>query len=75
MTHLPMTRDLQPLTKFNDRRETAIEAAWHRIAVAVTNPDLIAVAAFCAIGLGITINVLLHHPDAGLTIEQLGLFP
>jgi hypothetical protein len=75
MTHLPMTRDLQPLVKLNDRRATATEAAWHRIVAAVTNPELIAVAAFCAIGLGITINVLLHHPDVGLTIEQLDLFP
>jgi hypothetical protein len=75
MTHLPMTRDLQPLTKFNGRRATATEAAWHRIVAAVTNPELIAVAAFCAIGLAITINVLLHHPDVGLTIEQLDLFP
>jgi hypothetical protein len=75
MTHLPMMRDLQPLTKLNARRETAAEAAWRRIVAAVTSPDLVAVATFCAIGLAITINVLLHHPALGLTIEQLGLFP
>jgi hypothetical protein len=75
MTHLPMMRDLQPLTKFNERRETAIEDAWQRIVAAVTSPDLIAVATFCAIGLGITIDVLVHHPDLGLTIEQLNLLP
>jgi hypothetical protein len=75
MTHLPMTRDLQPLTKLNNRRSTATEAAWHRIVAVVTSPELIAVAAFCAIGLAITINVLLRHPDVGLTIEQLDLFP
>ena len=50
MTHLPMTRDLQPLTKLNNRRSTATEAAWHRIVAVVTSPELIAVAAFCAIG-------------------------
>ena len=75
MTHLPVMRDFQPLTKLNNRRGTATEAAWHRIVAVVTNPDLIAVAAFCAIGLAITMNVLLRHPDVGLTIEQLDLFP
>lgn len=75
MTHLPMMRDLQPLTKLNARRETAAEAAWHRIVAAATSPDLISVAAFCAIGLAITFNVLLRHPHFGLMIEQLELFP
>ena len=75
MTHLPMTRDLQPLVKLNNRRATATEAAWQRIVAAVTNPELIAVAAFCAIGLAITFNVLLRHPHFGLTIQQLDLLP
>jgi hypothetical protein len=75
MTHMPMTRDLQPSTKLKARRETVTEAAWQWIVAAVSSPDLIAVAAFCAIGLGITLNILLHRPDFGLLMEQANMFP
>jgi hypothetical protein len=38
------------------------------------DPDLIAVALFCAIGLLVTINVILRSPDLGAIITQYSQF-
>ena len=75
MTHLPITGELRPAIKFNERRATVIGAARHRIAKLATNPDLLVVVLFCVIGLGLTINVLVRHPDFALMTDQLALFP
>jgi hypothetical protein len=75
MTHLRVTRGLQPSMKLKLRRETAIEIAWHRMVTVAANPDLLVVVLFCVIGLGLTINVLLRHPDFGLMVEQPDRFP
>jgi hypothetical protein len=75
MTHLPVTSDLRLLIKLQGRCASAIDAAWHRLVILATNPDLLAVVLFCVIGLGITINVLLRQPNLGLMTEQLQLFP
>jgi hypothetical protein len=37
-----------------------------RFAHVVTNPDFIAVAIFCAIGLLATVNLMLRIPSAGI---------
>jgi hypothetical protein len=69
MTHMPVTRDLQPSLK------PAIDFAWRWTKTVMTNPDLLAVVLFCVIGLGLTITVLLRHPDLALISEQLDMFP
>jgi hypothetical protein len=38
-----------------------------RIAAAITDPDFVAIAIFSAIGLLVTINLMLHGFDFGLT--------
>jgi hypothetical protein len=73
MIHLPVTGDIQPSMKF--RRANAMGAAWRRIAIIATNPDLLGVVLFCVVGLGLTINVLLRHPDFMLMSEQLSTLP
>ena len=75
MAHFPVTRDFRPSIKLEGRRANAIDAAWHRLVTLATNPDLLAVVLFCVIGLGITISVLLRHPDLSLMTEQFELFP
>jgi uncharacterized membrane protein len=37
-----------------------------RLVTAISNPDLVAVAVFCTIGLLATVNLLLRIPDIGL---------
>lgn len=76
MTHLPVTRDLQPLTTSANRRPSAVQIAWRRFVTATAaNPDLIAVVTFCAIGVLVTINVILRFPDFGAIAEQIDRFP
>jgi hypothetical protein len=53
----------------------ALQMTWDRIVAATTNPDLIAVMLFCAIGLLIALNLILRFPDAGLLVEQYKVFP
>jgi hypothetical protein len=68
-----VTRGLQPSMKLG--RYGAFDTAWRWIAKATANPDLLAVVLFCIIGLGLTITVLLRHPDLALAVEQLDMFP
>ena len=42
--------------------------------VAAANPDLLAVVAFCLIGLLATLNFILRFPDFGAVIQQYNLF-
>ncbi len=74
MTHMPVTRELRPALKRAARRNTAVDTVWRWMATATTNPDLLAVVLFCVIGLGLTITVLLRHPDLGVMSERLDLF-
>ena len=45
-----------------------------RIFIAVTNPDLQAVVAFCLIGLLLTLNVMFRFPELGAIIAQYNQF-
>ena len=47
---------------------------WSRLVTAITDPNLTAIALFCAIGLLATVNVILHFPDFGETIAQFNQF-
>ena len=57
MKHL-LTRELEPTAKPEDRRFEALQMTWDRIAAATTNPDLIAVMIFCAIGFFIALHLM-----------------
>jgi hypothetical protein len=45
-----------------------------RLVTAVSDPDLVTVAAFSAIGLLTAINLILRFPDVGAIIEQYNQF-
>jgi hypothetical protein len=52
-----------------------LENAWSRVAAIVCDGDLQAVALFCAIGLLLTINVIVRFPDLGAQVASLAVFP
>ena len=67
---MTMSREVQP--KPANRALRGIESLWDRVLTAARNPDLIAIVIFCAIGLLITLNVILRYPDFGAAaIEQI----
>ncbi len=68
MKHL-LTRELEPTAKSEDRRPKTLQMTWDRIIAATTDPSLVAVMFFCAIGLLIALNLILRFPDAGLLVE------
>jgi hypothetical protein len=72
MTHLPVSREPQPLTKPQILRSA--ETSWERIVAAINNPELLLIVAFCALGLLITLNFILRFPDFGAVIEQYNQF-
>jgi hypothetical protein len=55
-------RNLQPLPRVRYTVQPA-NTVQSRIVTAITNPDFIAIAIFCAIGLLATINLMLRIPD------------
>ncbi len=68
MNPLSKARGIPPLT----HAET--ETAWYRLLAAVSKPDFITVVAFCAIGLLMTLNVMLRFPNLGSLIELYNQF-
>jgi hypothetical protein len=58
-------RNLQPLPRMRYTVQPAV-TVQSRIVAAITNPDFIAIAIFCAIGLLATINLVLRIPDIGI---------
>jgi hypothetical protein len=46
----------------------------YQLLAAFSEPDLTTIVAFCAIGLLITINVILRFPDLGILIETYNKF-
>jgi hypothetical protein len=74
MTQLPLRREHQPLAKSASQQIKSAETAWHRLVVTITNPNLVTVVAFCAIGLLVTIYLILRFPDFGALIERYNQF-
>ena len=74
MRHLPVTRNLQSQERSKGYQVKAKQTKWARIVATATNPDFIAVVAFCVIGLLIALNFALRFPDAGAVIEQYNQF-
>jgi hypothetical protein len=70
MTHLPASRDLQPLVKSRARPETAVTATWRKLVAVMSNPDHITIVGICLIGLLTMLIFMMYFPDAGLLIEQ-----
>jgi hypothetical protein len=61
-------------TGFRELRAKKTTSSWSRVAAAVKDPSLIAIVSFCAIGLLITLNLLLRFPDLGALIAQYNQF-
>jgi hypothetical protein len=72
---MPMRSELPDLALRSDTRAMEMGTGSSRIVAAMSNRDLQAVAAFCAIGLLITIDAILRFPDFGQIFAQLALFP
>jgi hypothetical protein len=72
MTHLPVSRKLQPLTK--PRILQSDETSWDHFVAAINNPELLVIVAICALGLLITLNFILRFPGFGAVIEQYNQF-
>jgi hypothetical protein len=74
MTRLHMKRELSPLTRPTSQQTKVAKTAWHQVVAKITDPDLIMIVAFCAIGLLITLNVMLRFPNLGALIESYNQF-
>jgi hypothetical protein len=68
--------DLQPLAgSRTPRYATMASDTTSRLVAYFGRRDLIAVVAFCAIGLILTFGVLTHAPDALTTVGGISLVP
>jgi hypothetical protein len=65
----PKVRELQALPETKSTNQS-----WHRLYAALTDPDLQVVAAFCLIGLLLTLNLIFRFPDMGAVIAQYNQF-
>jgi hypothetical protein len=74
MKQLPVRHEPQSLVKPVARRAPAAETPWDRLAAALAEPNLFTVAAFCAIGLLIALNLILRFPEFGAVIQQYNQF-
>lgn len=74
MRHPPIIRELQPLAKPKVRDVEATERWWRGFNAAIANPDLLAVIAFCLIGLLLALNLIVRFPDFGAVIDQYNQF-
>lgn len=72
MAQLPVSHDLQPVLKPRARPDSAITEAWRKLEALVTNPEYLAIVAFCLVGLLAMLALMAYFPDLGLLIEQLG---
>jgi hypothetical protein len=68
MASLTITRELSPA----HRQIKPTNAVLHRLIATVKNPNLIVVAAFCAIGLLVTIGAMLSFSGFAAVMGQLG---
>jgi hypothetical protein len=73
ITLLPRPGDFLPLVK-SDRPANSTKTQWHQFTTTMTNPDLIAMVALCAIALLTMINVILRFPNLGALIERYNQF-
>lgn len=72
MTHLPVSRGLQPLTKSRPSRSP--QTAWSRGIAAINGPEFLVIVVVCLLGLLLTLSFMFRHPDVGELIQQYNLF-
>jgi hypothetical protein len=73
MSHSPL-REIRPLTKTTGRHVDAANSRWATFFAAVADTDPPAVAAYCAIGVLLALNLILRFPEFGAVIEQYNQF-
>jgi hypothetical protein len=61
-------------TGLRELRAKKPASSWSWLAAAVKDPSLIAIVSFCAIGLLVTLNLMLRFPDLGALIAQYNQF-
>jgi len=72
MTHLPVSRDLQPSPQARAARPTSTTP--DRSTVAINSPELPIIIAICLAGLLLTLNFMKQYPDVGELIQKYNLF-
>ena len=71
MRQLPITRELQPLTKTTGTLVNPKRTQWAKLAA---DPDFVPIVAFCVIGFLVALNMMLWFPNLGAVIAQSNLF-
>jgi hypothetical protein len=66
--------ELQPLIKPRARNLETEDGRRPWFVAVLANPDLLAVLAFCFIGLLVALNLILRFPDLGAVIVQYNQF-
>jgi hypothetical protein len=74
MRQLPITRELQPLTKPTGGLVNAKGTRWTKLVGMAADPDFVPVVAFCVVGFLIALNMMLWFPNIGAVIAQSNLF-
>jgi hypothetical protein len=70
MTHFPTTRFAPRLVTSSICGYGNVKSASDWLRVAMTNPDLLAVVAFCALGMLVTFSVMLRLPEFGMSVDH-----
>jgi hypothetical protein len=65
---------LQELPRATSRYGHVADERWKWLYAVTSNPDALAVVAFCLIGLLLAINLILRFPEMGAVIEQCNQF-
>jgi len=71
MTHLPVSRDLQPSPQSRTARPASTTP--NRMAT-INSSDLPIIIAICLAGLLLTLNFMMQYPDVGALIQKYNLF-
>ena len=58
------------MSSLRELRSKKATPVWSRVVGATRDPNLMAIVFFCAIGLLITVNLILRFPDLGVLIAQ-----
>ena len=74
MNHISMRSERRILVNPTDRRVAQKAIAWDRIIATLTEPDLIAIVMFCAIGCLVTFALARTFPSFGQIAESLQQF-